>query len=54
MFERVASLESIYTHLNPFMPSGLFYLNSLDQSISSLRGVWSVFIFVMFYRNACN
>ena len=23
------------------MPSGLFYLNSLDRSISSLRGVWS-------------
>ena len=46
------------------MPSGLSYLNSLDQFISSLRGVWSVFIIAMyvwsvfiiamFYRNACN
>ena len=25
-------------HLNPFMPSELFYLNSLDQSISNRRG----------------
>ena len=35
-------------YLNPFMPSGLFYLNSLDQSIYSLMGVWSVFITTMF------
>ena len=35
--------------INPFMPSGLFYLNSLDQSISSLRDVWSVLISIMFY-----
>ena len=34
--------------VNPFMPSGLFYLSSLDQSISSLRSVWSVFIITMF------
>ena len=34
--------------INPFMSSGLFYLNSLDQSISSLRGVWSVLIITMF------
>ena len=30
------------------MSSGLFYLNSLYQSISSLRGVWSVLIITMF------
>ena len=30
------------------MPSGLFYLNALYQSISSLRGVWSVFIIAIF------
>ena len=34
---------------NPFMLVGFFYLNSSDQSISSLRGVWSVFIITMFY-----
>ena len=38
--------------INLLMPSGLFYLNSLDQSISSLRGVWSVLIITMFYWNA--
>ena len=35
--------------INPFMPSGLFYLNSLDQSISKRRCVWLVFIFTMFF-----
>ena len=30
------------------MQSGLFYLKSLDQSISSLRDVWSVFIIAIF------
>ena len=29
------------------MPSGFFYLNSLNQSISSLRGIWSVFFLVL-------
>ena len=33
--------------INPFMPSGLFYLNSLNQSISHKRGVWLVFIITM-------
>ena len=37
----------------PFMPSRLFYLNSLNRSISSKRGVLSVFIITMFYRNSC-
>ena len=30
--------------LNPFLSSGLFYLISLDKSISCIRGIWSVFI----------
>ena len=30
--------------INPFMPSGYFYLNSLVRSISSKGGVWLVFI----------
>ena len=30
--------------LNPFMLSGLFYLESLDKSISNIRGVWLVFL----------
>ena len=29
---------------NPFMPSELFYLNSLDRFLSCLRGVWSFFL----------
>ena len=29
----------IRTHFNPFMPSGFFYLNSLDRSISNKRCV---------------
>ena len=33
---------------NPFMPSGIFYLNSLDQPISSLRAVWSILIITCF------
>ena len=36
------------------MPSGLFYLNYLDQSIYSLRGVWSAFIITKFFWNANN
>ena len=30
------------------MPNGFFYLNSLDWSISSKRGVWLVFIITWF------
>ena len=30
------------------MPSGLFYLESLDRSISNKRGVWLVFIITLF------
>ena len=30
-------VKNMVTIFNPFMPSGLFYLNSLDQPISSLR-----------------
>ena len=29
------------------MPTGLFYLNFLDQSISNIRGVWLVYIITM-------
>ena len=36
------------------MPSGLFYLKSLYQYISSNRGVWLVFIITKFCRHACN
>ena len=32
--------------INPFTPNELFYLNSLDRSISYLRGVWLVFIII--------
>ena len=32
------------------MPNGLFYLNSLDRSISNRRGVWLIFLIVWFIR----
>ena len=34
--------------MNPFMPSGLFFFNSLDRSISSKRGVWLVLLLPWF------
>ena len=37
--------------VNPFMPSRFFYLKSLDKSISYIRGIWLVFIIIMFCRN---
>ena len=33
------------------MPSGLFYFKYLDKSISYIKGVWLVFIIIMFCRN---
>ena len=33
--------------INPFMPNGLFYLNSEDMSISYIRGVWLVFLLLL-------
>ena len=36
------------TSTNPFMPSRLFYLTSLDRSISYIRDVWLVFIITIF------
>ena len=36
-------------YLNLFMQSGLFYLNSLDQSISNKKGVKLTFMITMFY-----
>ena len=33
--------------INPFMPSGFFYFNSLDRFISYIKGVWLVF-FLLF------
>ena len=38
-------------NINPFMPSRLFYLNSLDRYIPYIRGVRLVLIIVMFHRN---
>ena len=37
---------------NPFMPNGFFYHNSLDTSIFYIRGVWVVFIIIMFCRKS--
>ena len=33
---------------NPFILSGIFYLNTLDQSISIRRGVWLVLLLPCF------
>ena len=38
-------------YFHPFMPSGLFYLESLGKSISYIKGAWLVFIIIMFRRN---
>ena len=35
---------------NPFMPSGFFYLNSLNRSISSKRDVWLVFFIISMFN----
>ena len=51
-FDRVVFLQCVSISLNPFMPSGLFYLKSLDRSISNRRGVWVVFIITIFFRNS--
>ena len=40
-----------WQYLNPFMPSGLFHLTSLDRSISYVSSVWLVFIITIFCRN---
>ena len=45
--DKIAPYESVFIHLYPFKPSVLFYLNSLDRSISYIRGVWLVFIIIM-------
>ena len=39
--------------LNPFMPGGLFYLNTLDWFIVNLRSFWSVFSITIYYGNSC-
>ena len=33
--------------INPFLPNGYFYCNSLDRSISNRKGVWLVIIIKM-------
>ena len=40
-----------YTDFNPFMLSGVFYLNSLDRSISSRRGVWLFLLLLCFIES---
>ena len=47
------NLASRYNAINPFMPSGLCYPNSLDRSFSNRRGVWLGFIITMFQRTSC-
>ena len=37
-------IAQFWIQFNPVMPSALFYLNSLDKSISYIRDVWLVFI----------
>ena len=34
--------------INPFMPSGFFYLNSLDLRISNKGGVWLLLLVLCF------
>ena len=49
----LGSMTTVTGHkvtLNPFMPTGLFYLNYLDFSSSSTGVVWLLFIMIMFCR----
>ena len=39
--------------LNPFIPSGVFYLHASDRCISNIRDVLLDFIITIFYRNFC-
>ena len=41
---RNAFLPEASSMINPFKSNGLFYLHSLDRSISSIRGVWLEFL----------
>ena len=45
----VSNLVLLYLP-NPFMPSGFFYLNSLDKTIFNLKSVWSGFLGFFFYN----
>ena len=38
------------TSFNPIIPNRLFYLNSLDQSISSRRNVWIIFLLLLCFK----
>ena len=41
---QMTNRRKIVLPLNPFMPNGLFYLNTLDKSFSNRRGVWLVLL----------
>ena len=49
-FVQLCSVITQLPSLNPFMPSGFFYFNSLDKFISYISGVWLVIIIVMFCK----
>ena len=51
LVKKMVRLQVYPVPFEPFKPSGLFYLNSLDRSISFIRGVWLNFIIVMFCKN---
>ena len=48
----VASAESVAIPLNPFMPNRLFYINSLDRSISNRKGIWLFLLLTFFIKIA--
>ena len=43
-----AECKFFFHLLNPFIPSGLFHINSLDRFVSSIRSAWSVFFITIF------
>ena len=46
--------KQLYCNFNPHLPSGLFHLYQLAESISSFRGVWYTYSFLFnFNRNSC-
>ena len=47
IFEEYGAFNQNYSILIPFLPSGRFYLSSLEKFINSWRGAWLIFISII-------
>ena len=48
LYNTICNTLRVICHINPFMPSGFFYLNFFDRSIFNRRGVWVVLLLPCF------